>query len=141
MPGGLKILIQLSEWDVDEKRRALGELLGLCQALEDQAAELEHELAREQAAAAGDAQALLHYGTYAQSVIERRARIAESIRRMEGEIFEAREILAEAHRELKKYEIGEQMRVKREAAELARREQIVMDEIGLQSHRRKQAKV
>lgn len=139
MPGGLKILIQLSEWDVDEKRRALGELLGLRQALEDQAAELEHELAREQAAAGDDPQALLHYGTYAHTVIERRERIAESIRQMEEKIDEAREILGEAHRELKKYEIGEQMRAEREAAELARREQIIMDEIGLQSHRRKTA--
>lgn len=139
MAGGLKTLIRLSEWNVDEKRRALGALLGLRQALEDQAVELENELAREQSAAANDAQALLHYGTYAREVIQRRERIAESIKRLEAQISEAQDAAAEAHRELKKYEIGERMRAEREAAELARQEQIKLDEIGQELYRRKQA--
>jgi len=136
MAADLKVLIRLGEWQVDEKRRALGELFSLREDLDNQASALEAELQREQEAASFDPVASLHYGSFANQVIERRERIAESIRRMEEEIVKAQDVLAEAFRDLKKYEIAEQARVKRAAAAEAREEQIVLDEIGQESYRR-----
>ena len=48
MAKDLNNLIQIHEWEVDEKRRKLGELLRLLDNLEAQAAALEDELVREQ---------------------------------------------------------------------------------------------
>jgi hypothetical protein len=74
-------LIRLHEWNVDQKRRKLGELLGLVADLEAQAISLEDEVKSEQRAAAASPEvAGLLYGNYAMGVIERRRRIAESIR-------------------------------------------------------------
>ena len=51
----------------------------------------------------------------------------------------AREELNEAHRELKKFEIMQSERDRHETEEEGRREQIHLDEVGLQSYRQRQA--
>ena len=140
MAKDLKNLIRLHEWQVDEKRRKVGTLLSLVADLELQARRLEDELVAEQAAAAADpAEAGFFYGIYAETVIERRQRIAYSIAKAEEEIAAAQDELREAYRELKKYEIAQENRSKREAYEQARKEQAFLDDIGLQSFRQKRA--
>lgn len=140
MAKDLKNIIRVQEWEVDEKRRKLGELLRLAEELEDQARRLEEELVREQAAArASPEEAGILYGNYAETVIMRRAYIAQSIARTEKEITAARDDLREAYRELKKYQVAQENREKREALELARKDQAFLDEVGLQGFRRKQA--
>lgn len=140
MAKDLKNLIRLHEWQVDEKRRKVGALLSLVADLELQARRLEEELVTEQAAAAAaPAEAGFFYGRYAETVIERRQRIAYSIAKAEEEITAAQDELREAYRELKKYEIAQENRTKREAYEEARKEQAFLDDIGLQSFRQKRA--
>ena len=140
MAKDLKNLIRLHEWQVDEKRRKVGTLLSLVADLELQARRLEEELVAEQAAASADpAEAGFFYGTYAETVIERRQRIAYSIAKAEEEIAAAQEELREAYRDLKKYEIAQENRIKRETYEQARKEQAFLDDIGLQSFRQKRA--
>ncbi len=140
MAKDLKNLIRLHEWQVDEKRRKVGGLLRLVADLEDQARRLEEELINEQAAAAASPEeAGFLYGNYAETVIERRQRIADSIAKAEEEIAAAQDELREAYRELKKYEIAQENREKREAEEEARRDQMFLDDIGLQNFRRRQA--
>ena len=139
MAKGLHNLIRLHEWQVDEKRRKVGELLRFVAELEDQARRLEQELKDEQRAATGSPEvAGFFYGNYARAVIDRRYRIAETTARAEEEVTAAREELREAHAELRKYEIIQENRDKREAEELARREQAVLDELGLQGYRQRQ---
>jgi len=139
MAKDLKNLIRLNKWEVDEKRRKLGELLRLLDNLEAQERALEEEVAREQSAAneAPNAAGFL-YGNYAQTVIERRDRIRQSIDRMEKAIAEAREEVRRAFVELKKYEVAQENRNKREAAEEAQREQNFLNEVGLQGYRQSQ---
>nr|MBC8239921.1 hypothetical protein [Alphaproteobacteria bacterium] len=73
MAKDLHNLIQIHEWDVDEKRRKLGELLRLLDNLEAQARALEAELAREQKTAQeSPGEAGFLYGDYAENVIDRR---------------------------------------------------------------------
>ncbi len=134
----LKSLIRLHKWDVDEKRRKLGELLQLLDNLVDEAHKLENEVKNEQAIASASPEEVgFAYGNYAEEAIRRRDRIVASIAKADTEIEVARGELSEAYLVLKKYEIAQDMRLKKEALERSRREQIVLDEIGLQGHRRK----
>ena len=116
MAKDLNNLIQIHEWEVDEKRRKLGELLRLLDNLEAQAAALEDELVREQIIAKeSPEEAGYLYGGYAETVIDRRERIRQSIEQMEVSISEAREELREAYVELKKYEVAQENRERRAA--------------------------
>ena len=137
MAKDLQNLIRLNEWEVDEKRRKLGELLRLMVNLEAQAKALEEELAREQREAAEQpVEGGLLYGAYAEGVIDRRERLKESMDQMELEIEEAREDLRVAYLELKKYEVAQANRDRRLAKEVARRETTEFNDIGIETYRR-----
>ncbi|MCH7487531.1 MAG: flagellar FliJ family protein [Proteobacteria bacterium] len=128
-------LIRLHEWNVDQKRRKLGELLNLLADLEDQAIGLEEEVKSEQrVASASPAVAGLLYGNYAMGVIERRRRIAESIAKTEETVAAAREDMSDAFMILKKFQTAQENRDRLEAEELNRKEQAVLDEIGARRH-------
>lgn len=128
-------LIRLHEWNVDQKRRKLGELLNLLADLEEQAIGLEKEVKSEQrVASASPSVAGLLYGNYAMGVIERRRRIAESIAKTEKTVAAAREDMREAFMILKKFQTAQENRDRLEAEELNRKEQAVLDEIGARRH-------
>jgi len=140
MAKGLKSLVRLSEWNVDEKRRALGDVLDEMAAAELARDNLEKEVLREQASAQESPhEAGLYYGNYADSVINRRENIRQEIVLIETRVAEAREALNEAYREQKKYETVEKNRLEREAKELALKEQQILDDLGLQNHSKQQA--
>lgn len=140
MAANIKNLIRLHEWNVDEKRRKLGELLRLQGELEDQMKQLEADLVKQQQAAAADPTlAGITYGNFAQQVIQRRENLQESIDQMEFVIAHAQDDLSQAYQELKKYEIVDRNRQRRYELEQGRREQIQLDEIALNQHRRKKA--
>ena len=139
MAKNLNTLIRLNEWNVDERRRELGDVLRALAELETGLERLRQEVTKEQnAAAAAPAEAGFFYGRYAQGVIGRRQSINDGIQRMEAQVAAAREKLNESYRELKKFEVAQRTRDEREARELARREQGVLDEIGLTLFRLKQ---
>lgn len=132
-------LIRLNEWTVDERRRELGDVLASLAELESGLQRLREELTKEQGVVqASPEEAGFFYGNYAQAVIERRHRLNAGISRMEEEVTQARDKLNEAYRELKKFEVVQDLRDTREAQELVRKEQIDLDEIGLQTYRLKQ---
>lgn len=138
MAANIKSLIRLNEWNVDEKRRKLGELLRLQADLEDQLKRLDENHAREKQAATDDpAGAGMAYASYATQVRQRRANLLDSIAQMDIVVGYARDELSEAYQELKKYENVEQNRQRRHELELARREQVMLDEVALNQHRRK----
>jgi len=140
LAANIKNLIRLNEWNVDEKRRKLGELLRLQGVLEDQMKQLEADLIEQQKAAAADPTlAGLTYGAFAKQVIQRRENLQDSIDQMEFVIGHAQDELSDAYQELKKYETVESNRQRRFEREQNRREQIMLDEIALNQHRRKKA--
>jgi flagellar FliJ protein len=137
---GLETLIRLNEWTVDQKRRTLSDLLRLIDGFEAELKKLEQDLINEQAsAAASPNEAGFLYGYYADSVIDRRAIIQISTQQLEKEADEAREEVSLAYRELKKFETAMEVRKKREEAELARKEQLELDEVGMQTFNQKRA--
>lgn len=138
MASGLHSLIRLNEWEVDQRRRKLGSLLGTLHDLETSLSGLEGELRHEQGMAnTSPDEAGFLYGNYAMAVIERRQQLQNSMAQMEQQIAAAREELNEAYRELKKFEVAQETRDTREAAELATKERADFDEIGLQGYLRK----
>ncbi len=141
MARNLHNLIRLHEWQVEERRRKLGDLLRFLQDLEDRAQRLEEEIIHEQnIAQSSPEEAGRAYGPYAEAAIDRRQRLAQSITLTQDETSAAREELNQAYRELRKFELAQTNRDKREAQEELRREQAVLDEVGMQGHIRKQRK-
>jgi flagellar export protein FliJ len=127
----LKNLIRIHDWQVDEARRKLGDLLKVQDDLKAQLARLDEELKREQALAYENPEAATFYGNYAERVIQRRERLKQSVRKMDGEIALAREEVRAAYRELKKYQVAQEQLERAEAEERALKEQKDLDEIGL----------
>ena len=134
---GRKLLIRLHEREVDEKRKQLAEMDRLLDSLKAQAQTLEVELVMEQAKAGGDPNALMTYDAFAKAVIERRKNLASTIADVEFRVTQARDELADAFRELKKYEIAESNFQRRKAHEEARAEQITLDDVAVEGYRRK----
>lgn len=134
---GLAALIRLHSWRLDEKRRELADL----QRLEDQfledARRLEAEVAAEQEFAKSSDSGAFSYGGFALGVIERRKRIEASVAEVRRRIEDKRAEVAEAFRELKRYEITQAARQKRERAEAERRTQASLDEMSLIQHQRR----
>ena len=138
MAKGIETLIRLNDWSVDQKRRKLGNLLRLIEDFEAELKKLEQDLVSEQAAAtAAPNEGGFIYGYYADVVIQRRAIIQVSIQQLEKEANEAREEVSEAYRELKKYETALEARETREEAELASKEQLELDEVGIRTFTQK----
>ena len=134
MSKGLKSLIRLNEWKVDENRRILGKNLEDVAAVEDALLALEKELVNEQNTAIQEPQeAGLHYGAYADGVIIRRAVFKAELEQKESQVLIAQDALNKSYIELKKFEILNKKRQQCEQKERDKIEQNIMDELGLQS--------
>lgn len=132
---GLETLIRLSQRDLDEKRRVLGELEQLRSEFERQAQRLDDELGRERAAVAvGDGQGSAPYFAAARL---RQETIARSADELAAKIEAAAEAVAEAFQDVKRFEIARDLKTRRRRAEAARVEQAELDEIALGRHRRR----
>ena len=137
MAKGLAALIRLYSWRLDEKRRELADLQRLEDAFLADGQRLEAEMAAEQEFAAKNSDTVFSYGGFAIGVIERRKRIEASLADVRRRIDEKRGEVAEAFQELKRYEITQAERRKREQREADRRTQAELDEISLQQHQRR----
>ena len=136
---GLKSLIRLADAGLNDKRRALVELERQEDELRRRLDALETEKLQEQQHARTLEFGAFAYSGYAQGVIERRQRIEAQIAAMQPQLEEARQEVSDAFQELKRYEIALDARRKAEKAAYERKDQIAMDEISLNMHRRKQA--
>ncbi|MBV9522237.1 MAG: flagellar FliJ family protein [Alphaproteobacteria bacterium] len=135
----LSTLIRANRWKIDEQRRQLGELERLAERLREESVRLEQELTSEQQVAAASLEAGYSYPGYARELIERRRKLANSLAEVEGQMTTAREALAEAFREMKRYEITAANRMKRERIAAERRQRIAQDEVAMQTFRRRAA--
>jgi len=132
----MQTLIRLAGSEVDTARQELQRVL----AREDQlnadlvalAQEVEQEsaLAREQASMAGD------FGTYMVRAKKRREILHRNLQDLQPEIEAARDELAEAFANQKKYEIAKENRDAAELSDQTRKENLELDELGLNKHRR-----
>jgi flagellar export protein FliJ len=135
---GLKTLIRLSKWNVDEKQRVLVALQGREDEILSWIKQSEEQLKEEQRIAADDSTGVgFSYGAFANAWLGRRQQLFAMLEMVRAEIIRARDELAEAFNELKTYEITQRERDRRAQAERDKKEQAFLDEIGLNIHRRK----
>lgn len=104
----LASLIRLHRFHLEEKRRTLSGLEGLMADLVRRLAQLEDEVLREQRQAASSSIGNFIYGAYARNVIQRRATLKKSMAALQLEIDTARQAVAEAFQEVKRYEIAKE---------------------------------
>lgn len=140
MAKGLKTLIRLAKFTTDEKRRTLVALQDREeQILAAMAAAQAQLLAEQQVASQDTTGAGAFYAAFAAAWLDRRAAMERTLAALRAEIEHARDDLAEAFRQQKTYEISQAARERREREEEDRKEQAVLDEIGQNLHRRKEA--
>jgi flagellar export protein FliJ len=135
---GMGSLIRLQRWRLDEKRRKLANLERLKADLETQIRRLETDLGREKGVAATGGAGSMTYPAYLVATLERRRTLETSLADVESQIAAAHDEVHTAFQEMKRYEIVAENQLRRQRAQIARRLQAELDEIGIDRHRRKQ---
>lgn len=136
MSDDLHALIRLNRNRVDERRRELARLLRRAEKLAAEDLRLKEEIIREQQAVRrAEPEVGRAYGPFATRVATRRNALAKESAAMEAQIATVRERLGDAYRQLRTTEIAQQVRHDRRTLAARRREQAMLDEIGLRRHR------
>lgn len=133
----LKTLIRVHKFELDEKQRKLGALLRFEQALLNRKVLLAERFKQEEEAANVSPVAALTFGAYVDWHVEENKRVDRALEDNRQEIILMREEIMEAYQELKTLEITQENREKRELAELERKMNSILDEIGLTLYRRR----
>ena len=135
----LLTLIRLKQGVLDEKRLVLTRLETEAATIKSMIETLEIEVACETEAARGDAESSFGYGRYIASAKARRGGLEDRLAQVDEKIAEASDEVADAFREMKRFELAQSLADQRAAAEEARREQAVLDDVGMTAYRRAQA--
>jgi flagellar protein FliJ len=135
----LDSLIRLHRWQLDERRRDLATLEDLAAKLADERRRLDAEDERERTVASASPEAAFGYAGYARGLIDRRRKLELSQEEAAAQIARAREALAEAYQDVKRYEIAAANRLKQQEQRDAKRQQQAMDDLGVDGFRRKTA--
>jgi flagellar protein FliJ len=133
----LDTLIRLHRWQVDERRRAVAELEGLAEKLRQELVKLAEERARESEAAGANLLTRHVYPGYIRRALQRQKTLEQSLAETEQQIAQARDALAEAFQELKRYEIAQANRERLRMNAAARRERLETDAIAIENYRRR----
>ncbi|CAO3457312.1 flagellar export protein FliJ [Azospirillum largimobile] len=135
----LKTIIRLQKLQLDEKRRVLAELHTLADRLRNEIEKVKQEIAHEQETVRDDFSVSFTYSNFAQAALERGRRLGQSLAQVEAQIEIATDEMAEAFQELKRYELAEEERQKRERDKQKRKDAGMLDETALVGFRRRQA--
>ena len=133
-------IIRLRQWELDEVRRELADLLGEREHMVQQLQSMEQEIA-DQSRAQNLEVFSVTVGAYMHGVRKKQEMIAEAIAEKETEIEGVQEKVSEGFRELKTFEIARGKELKRIALQEAKEEQDAFDELGIQNHARQDAVV
>ncbi|MCR9073643.1 MAG: flagellar FliJ family protein [Alphaproteobacteria bacterium] len=123
-------LIELSENQLDEKRKRLVLLEERLAAARARRSALDEEQAQEQQVASQETGIVgFAYGAYAERLIQRREEADREIEKAGQAVEEQREIVREAFAELKRYEMAHEARLAKARREQEAKDQIEQDEI------------
>ncbi|MFT3811396.1 MAG: flagellar export protein FliJ [Micropepsaceae bacterium] len=125
-------LVKLHRFRADEAKTKLAGLESIRADMGRKVAELDNHLSEEGRRATENEIGRFAYPSFARSIRERKEKLAASIAEIERSIAEARIELQEAYQELKKFELAEEARVKREGEKIAQTEANAADERSLQ---------
>lgn len=124
-------LIRLHRFQVDEKRREVSEIETMMADFKRKEIELEQQIEAEQQRSGITDVNHFAYPTFAKAAIGRRDNLAQSIKGLELQLEDAKDSLADAYTELKKYELLQEKEDLRQQKVETVKEQAELDEIGL----------
>jgi len=126
-----KSLIQLRQFEVDERRQTVSDIENMMGELQQMIVDLGRQIEVEQERAGVDDVNHFAYPTFAKAAIQRRDNLQNSVNELDVRLNEARDRLAESFEELKKVELIEERDAERVRVQTAAHEQAELDEIGL----------
>jgi flagellar protein FliJ len=129
-------LIRLKKFQVDEKRRQVGQIEMMIADFERMASELDQQIEIEQQKTGISDVAHFAYSTFAKAAMQRRDNLLASAMEMRGKLEAAQDDLAEAVEDLKKVELLDQREHGREMQADAKAEQDSYDEMARMRHPR-----
>lgn len=127
-------LIRLKRFQVDERRRQVGQLEMMIADFTRMIADLNEQVVSEQNRVGIHDVTHFAYPTFAKAAIQRRDNLKVSVHDLEEKLEVARDELAEAVEEMKKIELIEERDQHRERAERDAAEQVVLDEVASRRH-------
>lgn len=132
-------LIRVRRHAIEQKQKFLAELYRQAEAFIQQKHDLEQQMQKEKEAIQGMGVEMLgFFQHYAQTVKDRVAEIEVAQLQLERRINAAQDDMRDAFAELKKIEIIEDQRKEAERQEVLKKENKLMDEIGIEGFRRAQ---
>ena len=132
----LSTLIRLTQFQVDEKRRALKELQDQEDATNRAIADLRQQMVDEGVKAGSDPDMLRGYAAFVAGAKIKIAQFHSFLEHLQPQLDDARDQLALAFEEQKKVELTKQARDEEDRKERNRQEQQELDELGMLRHRR-----
>jgi flagellar export protein FliJ len=132
----LATLIKLHRRRLDELRRQMGALENQKAQLLQTSQRLQEELREEINKASQQPEMGHFFGGFAKRIQQRQEDIAEEVRSLDKQMQKLNDEIAEAYTDVKKYEIAEQNAKERAKQEALRKENIMLDELAQQQHRR-----
>jgi len=135
---GLDSLIRVHKWKLDEKRRELADFENLRAGFVKQLRALEDEQQREQDVAGNNFEVGFSFANYAAAAKRQRENIQASIEDVDAKIAELNVEVTVCYQDLKKYQVALDARKVKEKYERDRIEQMGLDELAIELHRRKE---
>jgi flagellar export protein FliJ len=137
--GDLHAIIRINKMEIDEARRRIGDLQRREDTLIARDRALDAQLEAETAAANAHPEAAFTLANFLTVHRRRKEEVAHATAEVRAELEREREALAGLFRRRKTYELAQEARDRRAAADIARKDQAVLDEIGLTMTRRRRA--
>lgn len=134
---GLTGLIKVEQQQLETKRKALADLEQQRAQCENQLVEIARDIEAEGRVAEESPETALAYSRFLTAAMTRRRNVQATIDGLDRDIEGARAAVADAYRELRKYELAHERAEEARALTRRRRDQAKMDDIGLTLHRRK----
>ncbi|MEE3627071.1 flagellar FliJ family protein [Nitrospirillum sp. BR 11752] len=134
----LKTLIRLHKNEVDEKRRHLTQLREHDDQLTLRRQQFEAQVEMERQLSGTSVDMAVAFANFLPQIKLQRNALEQARQQLLIAIHRAEEDLAQAFQELKRFELAEEERIRKEKAELARKEAMMLDEIAAQRHLRQQ---
>ena len=135
----LDALIRLRKHAVEEKQRVVAQLYREVETLEKQKKAVQDQMAHEKKLAEEmeRPEAITFYGRYADGARKKIQLLQVTIKKLEGRIDAAQEDMRGAFAEMKKVQITQDRREKREAKKLQKKEDNLLDDVALDQYRRR----
>jgi flagellar export protein FliJ len=124
-------LLRLKRFQLDERRRRVAQIETMIAEFQRMSADLDREIAAEEAKAGISDPAHFAYPTYARAATQRRDNLRRSAHDLHDQLNDAKAQLGEAFEELKKVEVLEDRERSAERAFETARDQVAMSQIGL----------